>query len=79
MKHTASVASLVFLFIMTIESQLNLVGRLEDGTLEPQVRTQQTFSGYFKPLSYEAAMKAMRHHANCVTAPDSLCKIASPK
>ena len=82
MKNFISITSLVFLFVMTFESQLNIKTRLADGTLEPEVRVQQTFSGYFKPLSYDAAMKAMRQHVRCVDEENGigkLCKTASPK
>lgn len=79
MKHLASLASLTLISVLFFEGQLNIVGRLKDGTLEPQVRVQQTFSGVFKPAAYGAAMKAMRRHADCVTHPDTLCKVASPK
>lgn len=82
MRTIASIGSIALMFVMTFESQLNIKGRLADGTLEPQVKIQQTFSGFFKPLSYEAAMKAMRQHVRCVDEENGIsqnCKQVSPK
>lgn len=82
MRIIALYGSFALMFIMTFESQLNIKGRLADGTLEPKVRVQQTFSNIFKPAAYEAAMHAMRKHVACVDEELGLsqnCKQVSPQ
>lgn len=76
-KYLSTLGTFAFVFAAFFDNQLNITGRLNDGTLLPRVRAIQTITINGKQFTSEAAveknMTHLRHLSLCSVTPEK-CK-----
>ena len=72
-KYLSAIAALAFVTVFFYNDQLNITGRMADGTLENDVRKSQTYYGITNENAVKANMQSLRKFVECVENPET-CK-----